>query len=101
MYGLGELNPLSGEPLKVGQEVVRGPSFTGPRLTVVWTAQPSTWPRWIESVNGRPVDRGTIPGGTWDGYTSLPDIEVTAPLVRWPVLALLAAMGILASTGGK
>jgi len=76
------VNPLTGAPLLPGQILVTGPASTGPRVTVLDPTKPSTWPAWITSVNGKPVDDGTIGGGTYSGYR-LPDVVATAAKYPW------------------
>lgn len=96
-FQMPERNPLTGEWLEAGQSLVTGPQATGPRVSVVQPAQPTTWPPWITAnASGVPVDSGTVTGGTWDGSgaQSLPDVVTTAlqgvPWWVWPVAAILA-----------
>lgn len=79
-----ELHPWTGQPLEPWQTIVRGPAYTGPRVTVVDTRPGARLEPWIErrEIPAGPgmtvttfVDTG-LPGGTY-----LPDAQQLPELV--------------------
>ena len=84
---------LTVNPAAPNQTLVVGPDYTGPRKTYVNANDPSSWPPWITSVNGTPVDTGA-PGGTFQAQP-LPELSVTAMSWWWIPVGLLALLVIV------